>query len=186
MKKLMTIMAMVAMASMLHAGALTWGATGSGYGYTGEDPDAEAGWFTGGQAYLVFIENSITFDVSNIEGIGWTITGGKIVGWSGMEWGEAGGTVNSAESFLGSVASTPSFVIIFTTEGPGAGPSGLPTEGLWGVSAPQQGVWDGNVGVFGMTQAVQMGNIVYIPEPATALLALAGIGLLIAQKRKRA
>ena len=187
MKKLMMIMMMVATASMLQAAALTWG----GWGYAGTDPEVftDDVWFTGGQAYLVLVSNAGTFNIENTDS-GWTITGGSIIDSIGIVEGSFSKGLNGAEGIFTAGVSYE-FAIIFTTEGGvwNGNMADLPATGLWGYSPTSSVVWQAQGATWSMADfndgwGIQASTTV-VPEPLTVGLALAGIALLIAQRKRK-
>jgi len=179
-------MAMVAMASVLHGAALAW----DGYGYNPHiqypPDDPGPAWIDGGRAYLVWVyENDGSLNVS-YSGGAFVVTGGEIVDTSiPLEGGGFGGTFNGAEVFWGGTAKPIYLAALVFTDVDDDGKTWY-----WGVGAVETYAWTGESGGFSFDGDAYQGtptwNIVIIPEPATAMLALAGIGLLMAQKRRRA
>ena len=183
MKKLIIALSAIAMAVAANAASLNWAT----WGFI-NDGSADSDWISGGQAYLVMVDNAATFAVAD----DLSVTGGAIVDNVVFDGGSAGGTWNDTASLVD--GTTYLFAIIGTSDGTGAT---VPTTGFYGVdrngdNATASGfyevVWnaatggsldaDGNFAGFGINTAVA-------PEPTSGLLLLLGMAGL-ALRRKRA
>ena len=181
----MVAAAIVCAAAMSHAAAVTW----YGCGYANGDPNVDANWFTGGQAYLVLVTDAANFNVTCDNGA-WNITGGEIVSSGGMEIGEVNGTWNGAEGKLSS-GTAYNMAVIVTTAGTS---SGLPTEGYWGVSnvyamedpfdASTGGAWSIDPDFNGGNGVDVNTAVGAVPEPASGLLLLLGVAGLALKRRR--
>ena len=139
MKKLMIMLAAVAMATGVQAAALNW----STWAFT-NDGSADSDWITGGQAYLVMVTDSANFAVSD----SLAVTGGSIVDSIAFDAGTAAGAWNGTADLV--AGNKYLFAIIATTDGAGFA---VPTTGFYGVDANgdngtafYEATWDANTG----------------------------------------
>lgn len=184
MKKLIIASVAVALATVTSAANLNWGAFGA-LNDGGSDED----WYSGGQAYLVYVTDADNFAVAN----DLTITGGTVVQSQDIDGGYVSGAIDGSK-IGGGLANgeTYKFAVLFTTDG--AAGTTMPTTGLYGVNDNEGSfysvTWNKdtgggfqNDGIYAAVTSAVGGAPV--PEPTSGLLLLLGMAGL-ALKRKRA
>ena len=169
--------AIVCAAAMSQAAQLNWSSV---------PLDAAGEEFTGGQAYLIMVNDTSSFAVAD----DLTITGGTVVDSTGIDASYAAGGW-STESLV--AGETYNFAVLLTTAGePG---TTMPTTGFFGVdkngdnATPfYQVTWDASLGGsldpnWDGDYAVSMATQV-APEPTSGLLLLIGVAGLALRRRR--
>lgn len=182
MKKLIIAVCAIAFAVISQAANLDWGAYGAL-----NDGAADTDWYSGGQAYLIYVTNADTFAVG-VDGGALSITGGSIVQSVDVVDGEAASFIDGG-NIGGGLAdgTTYKFAVLFTTEGVSG--TDLPASGLYGLN-------DNDGSLYSVTWNKDTGgsfaNVDYyaavtepIPEPTSGLMLLLGVaGLALRRKQK--
>ena len=183
MKKLMIVVGVAVMGIVANAASLDWGAFGA-LNDGGNDSD----WYSGGQAYLVYVTDADNFAISQ----DLTVTGGSVVQSAKIDGGYTSNSIDGALIGGGlSGGETYKFAVLFTTDG--AAGTTMPTTGLYGVNDNEGAfysvTWNKDTGgAFqndGIYAAVTSAVGGAAPEPTSGLLLLLGMAGL-ALKRKRA
>lgn len=180
MKKLMTLLASVAVAAGVQAAALNW----STFGYINDGTD-DSDWITGGMAYLVQVTDAANFSVSD----SLAITGGAIVDNAVFDGGTTAGAWSGTSDLVDGRKYL--FAIIATTDGVGAA---VPTTGFYGVDANggtgtsfYEVTWNAATGGSFIASddypGVSMSTAV-VPEPTSGLLVLVGLAGLALRRRR--
>ena len=179
MKKLMIMLAAVAMAAGVQAAALSW----TTWAFT-NDGSADSDWITGGQAYLVMVTDSANFAVSD----SLAVTGGSIVDSIAFDAGTASGGWNDTADLV--AGNKYLFAVIATTDGSGLA---VPTSGSYGVDANGDNgtafyevTWDASTGgsfIAADSFAGASMTTAVVPAPTSGLLLLLGVGALALKRR---
>lgn len=180
MKKMLTLLAIAFTAVSAFAAQLNW----SSWGYINDGQD-DSDWISGGQAYLIQVNDTTNFAVNS----SLAITGGSIVNSANFSNGTIYGGWTT-ESLVG--GETYYFAILMTTDGV-AGTT-LPTTGSYALDLNggtggtyYSVVWDAANGVTleadGNFAGATINQAVTVPEPtALALLALGVAGLALRRR----
>ena len=178
MKKLMIMLAAVAMAAGVQAAALSW----TTWGFI-NDGSAESDWINGGMAYLVQVTDAENFAVSDSLGI----TGGTIVDNAAFSFGTVSGGWNDTASLVD--GNKYLFAVIATSDGTSAT---LPTTGFYGVddngTAFYEVTWNASTGGSFSADELTFGGVsmstAVVPEPTSGLLMLVGLAGLALRRRR--
>ena len=177
--KLVVVLSAMALATVTYAADLNWKAFGAL-----NDGGAAADWYTGGQAYLIYVTDPGNFNVKD----NLTITGGTVVDSAIVEGGVASSVIDG-NSINPDLAAGDKFAVLFTTDGLSG--NTMPTSGYYGVNSDGGSffsiTWNKDVGG-GFTDGGSHFAMVILPvnspEPTSGVLILLGMAGL-ALKRKR-
>ena len=177
MKKLLVFAGILAVAAATQAATLSWAAYGAL-----NDGEADEDWYSGGQAYLVYVTDAANFGVSSGES-GLTITGGQIVDSTAVDGGTAQSGIDKADvtGMTLTDGSAYSFAVLFTSDGV-AGTT-LPTTGTWGLNdnggALYSGTWSDNTGLnIALNEDTWASVTTPVPEPTSVALLALGLAAL--------